>query len=84
MPEDDDPTLQHIPGQFGVPNADFNWPWYWERQARLKAKAEPEADDAFYCVSMTAVLLCVLVLAVTAYVCPWRPSHPLLSKEPYW
>lgn len=85
MPEDDDPTLQHIPRQFGIPNDDFNWPWYWERQARLRAKAEAEADDAFYRVSMVAVVLCLLVLVFIVYACsPLRPVSSSWPKEPLY
>ena len=71
MPEDDDPTLRHIPAQFGVPYDDFNWPWYWAKEARLeKRRQAKEADDAFRRVTLVTFLLCVLLAFIIA--CTWQ------------
>jgi hypothetical protein len=64
MPEDDDPTLRHIPAQFGVPADDFNWPWYWKwlETAEKKAQARRmEYDAKCYRNAFIAIIIVVLM-----------------------
>lgn len=70
-PSESDSTDSHIPRDYGIPAADFNWPWYRERQEHRKRLEDEEAevaDAALYRVTLCFAILCFLTLYLLAYV----------------
>ena len=82
-PSESDSNDSHIPRHYGIPAADFNWPWYREQQEqreqeqqeqeqehrkRLEDEEAEIADAALYRVTLCFAILCFLTLYLSAYV----------------
>ena len=68
MPEDDDPNLRHIPARFGVPNHDFNWPWYWDMQKRRNAAQAQEEQEIKHRIMLFGLVVFVLGLIILTFI----------------
>lgn len=71
-PSEEDSTYSQIPQRYGIPAADFNWPWYRERQEQQQEERRQleneEKDNALYRVTLCFAILCFLTLYLSAYV----------------
>ena len=77
-PSESDSNDSQIPQRYGIPAADFNWPWYREQQEqreqeqehrkRLEDEEAEIADTALYRVTLCFAILCFLTLYLSAYV----------------
>jgi len=67
-PSEENSTDSQIPRYYGIPEADFNWPWYRERQERQEQERRRLEDDALYRVTLCFAILCFLTLYLIAYV----------------
>jgi hypothetical protein len=73
-PSEENSADSQIPRDYGIPEADFNWPWYRERQERQEQERrrleneEKDKDNALYRVTLCFAILCFLTLYLLAYV----------------
>ena len=72
-PSEENSTDSQIPRDYGIPEADFNWPWYKKLQQEERKRLEDEEkdkdkDNALYRVTLCFAILCFLTLYLLAYV----------------